>query len=251
VIVVSFGGGTNSTAMLVEMLRRGEPCDAIVFADTGGEKPETYAHLAMLSAWLVERGYPAIETCQNDGTHPTLEGACLDNKQLPGVAYGFKSCSDKYKMRPFGKWLKAKGWTDVTVLIGFDADEPHRASRGDAYDMAYAKRYPLIEWNMGRDECVAAIRDAGLPQPGKSACFFCPNSKPSEIIALSKTHPALYERALTMEGNAELTTIKGLGRNFSWRELVKWDADQFKLFDNQYRDFLRDQPCGCYDEATP
>ena len=36
-LVVSFGGGTNSTAMLVGMSERGIIPDAILFADTGGE----------------------------------------------------------------------------------------------------------------------------------------------------------------------------------------------------------------------
>ena len=35
--IVSYGGGTNSTAMLVGLWERGERPDAIVFADTGGE----------------------------------------------------------------------------------------------------------------------------------------------------------------------------------------------------------------------
>lgn len=43
--IVSYGAGMNSTAMLVEMVRRGEECAAVVFADTGGERPETYEHL--------------------------------------------------------------------------------------------------------------------------------------------------------------------------------------------------------------
>ena len=73
--IVSYGGGTNSTAMLIEMVRLEEQCDAIVFADTGGERPETYAHVAEFSAWLQERGYPAITTVQNDGMHGTLEHA--------------------------------------------------------------------------------------------------------------------------------------------------------------------------------
>jgi len=41
-IMVSYGAGTNSTAMLVEMVRRGEHVDVITFADTGGERQETY-----------------------------------------------------------------------------------------------------------------------------------------------------------------------------------------------------------------
>jgi hypothetical protein len=213
--VVSYGAGTNSTAMVCEMVRRGEPIAAIVFADTGGERPETYAHVLEFSEWLTARGYPAITTVQQTTkvgnlAVATLEAECLTAKRLPGIAYGFGSCSEKWKQRPFRAWLKRTGWTDVTVCIGFDADEPHRAERGDEYDSGYAKRYPLIEWDMGRDECVAAIDAAGLKSPGKSACFFCPSSKAHEISSLPK---ALQDRAIALEANADLTTIKGLGRS--------------------------------------
>ena len=42
--VVSYGAGTNSTAMLIGLHERGERPDLILFADTGGERPETYRH---------------------------------------------------------------------------------------------------------------------------------------------------------------------------------------------------------------
>lgn len=243
--IVSYGAGTNSTAMLVEMVRRGEPCAAIVFADTGGERPETYAHLLEFSEWLTAHGYPEITTVRQttkvgEATVTTLEAECLAGRRLPGIAYGFGSCSEKWKQRPFRAWLKQTGWEDVTVCIGFDADEPHRAERGDQYDNGYAKRYPLIEWDMGRDECIAAIDAVGLKRPGKSACFYCPSSKAHEILALPV---ALQERAMAMEANADLTAIKGLGRGFAWRDLIRADAAQCKF------DFVQrmETPCGCFD----
>jgi hypothetical protein len=241
--IVSYGAGTNSTAMIVEMLRRGEPCDAIVFADTGGERPETYDYVAMFSAWLVAHGYPAIVTVQNDGMHRTLENECLTNKRLPSVVFGYKSCSDKYKRRPFAKWLKAQEWpmADVTVCIGFDAAEPHRADRGAASDDPYDKRYPLIEWDMGREECIDTIRGAGLPLPGKSSCFFCPNSKAHEILSLPQP---LLDRALRIEANAELTAMKGLGRGWKWADLIRADRAQMDLFTCH-----AEMPCGCFDGA--
>ena len=239
--IVSYGAGTNSTALLVEMVRRGEPCGAIVFADTGGERPETYAYAKMFSAWLVVHGYPAIVTVQNDGMHRTLEAECLTNKRLPSVVFGYKSCSDKYKRRPFAKWLKAQALGDVTVCIGFDADEPHRADRGAASGDPYAKRYPLIEWDIGRDECLDTIRSAGLPLPGKSACFFCPNSKAHEILSLPQP---LIDRALKIEANAELTAMKGLGRGWRWADLIRADRAQMDLFTCH-----AEMPCGCFDGA--
>ena len=41
-LVVSYGAGVDSTAMLVGLRRLGVVPDAVLFADTGGEKPATY-----------------------------------------------------------------------------------------------------------------------------------------------------------------------------------------------------------------
>jgi hypothetical protein len=137
-------------------------------------------------------------------------------------------------------WLRKTGWTDVTVCFGFDAGERHRSERGDEYNSPYVKRYPLIEWDMGREECVAAIDRAGLQRPGKSACFFCPSSKKHEILALPID---LQRRAIAIESNADLTSIKGLGRSFSWRSLIENADAQLNLdFSNAI-----DIPCGCFD----
>lgn len=239
--VVSYGAGTNSTAMVIEMVNRREQIDAIVFADTGGERPETYAYIAVFNLWLSIKGYPQITVVKADNIHGTLEQECLDRETLPAVAFGWKTCSDKWKIAPFKKWLKAQEWDDVTVCIGFDADEPHRAKRGDLSTAEkYKKRYPLIEFNMGREECVQSIAAASLPRAGKSSCFFCPNSKMHEILSL----PAdLKERAIAIESNAHKAhSVKGLGRSFSWRNVIEGDAAQMKMFEPEIA-----LPCGCYD----
>ena len=61
---------------------------------------------------------------------------------------------------------------------------------------------------------------AGLPQPGKSYCFFCPSMKKQEILYLKEHYPDLFNRAATLEENAMpyLKTVKGLGRSYSWKE---------------------------------
>ena len=85
--IVSYGGGANSTALLIGLHQHRIPVDLILFADTGGEHPHTYA-------------------------------------------------------------------------------------------------YPLMEWGWDREACIRAIEAAGLPQPGKSSCFFCPSMRAEEIIDL-------------------------------------------------------------------
>lgn len=247
-VVVAYGGGTNSTALLVGMLERGERPDLILFADTGGEKPGTYTHTETVSDWCESVGFPRIETVRyanKAGQVITLYDKCISGKMLPSIAYGFKSCSEKWKRRPqdryVSKWAPAQAAWDsglkVVKLIGYDADEDRRA--GIAEDAQYAYRYPLIEWGWDRDACVAAIERAGLPQPGKSACFFCPNSTEAEIRALPTE---LQEKAVAMEDNAELTTIAGLGRRFPWRDVIRSDKAQGRF------DFgTAEMPCGCFD----
>ena len=222
IVLASFGGGVNSTAMLIGMHERGERVDMILFADTGGEKPHTYAHRDEFSDWLVAHGMPPIITVRMEVE--TLESDCLKRKALPGVAYGFKSCSDHFKMRPQRNYMKANGIIAATTMIGFDAGETHRAKEIEG------NRYPLIEWDWGREECIEAITRAGVSQPGKSSCFFCPNMKKPEIFQLRRQYPALAERAVAMERNAELTAVKGLGRSFAWGDLYAADDGQAKLF---------------------
>lgn len=248
--VVSFGGGTNSTAMLIEMRDRGIVPDLILFADTGGERPYTYAHIDDMQKWLIANQFPEITIVKKvdfNGDILTLEDDCLRKKMLPSVAYGFKTCSQKYKAQPQEKYLNNhpqsvaawKAGAKVTKWIGFDAGEPHRAAK-DYTCNKYEYKYPLIEWGIDREKCVAIIRNEGLPAPHKSSCFFCPNSRPSEIREMAALHPELMERAIRMESNAELTRIKGLGRgHFAWRDVIA-TSEMFPFVD-------REQPCGCYD----
>lgn len=243
--IVSYGAGTNSTAMLIKMVERSEVVDAITFADTGGELPETYAYLDMFGAWLTERGYPEITRVRVESR--TLEEDCLIRKTLPSVVFGFKTCSLRFKAEPQQKFVNnyqpAKdAWArgeKVVKCIGFDADEPNRAKFDE--DKKYKWRYPLIEWDMGRAECVETIKAAGLELPGKSACYFCPNSKPHEILRLPREY---QDRAIAMERNAEMTKMYGLGRLWKWEDLLRADRAQMDLFKCNTA-----MPCDCFDGA--
>ena len=249
--IASYGGGTNSTAMLIECAKRGITVDLILFADTGGERPHTYQYIRTFNKWLVKNGMPIITRVQRsniNGTAITLESYCLQKRQLPSLAYGFKTCSQKHKIQPQDKfvnnWQPAKDeWKagrKITKLVGYDADEPQRAK--DYTDDKYTLSYPLIHWDMGRDECIETIKDAGLCLPGKSACFFCPSTKKHEILELQQFYPELMDRALLMEQIAaeQNQTVKGLGRRFSWREVIE-QQDAFGY------DLPPEMACGCYD----
>jgi hypothetical protein len=254
-VVVSYGGGIDGTALLIEMKRRGIRPDVILFADTGNraagklaEKPETYAHVDRMNQWCLDAWGVGITTVRNDGMYETLENNCLQKNMLPSVAYGFKSCSDKYKIRPQNKYVKQ--WAldnriegDIYRVLGYNADEAHRRSE-IKQDGRYIYRYFLIEWGIGREECKRIVMSELGYLPVKSACYFCPSSKKSEVIWLSQAHPALFARAVAMEENAQgnLDSVVGLGRRWRWSDLVAADANQFKLFPEPPA-----IPCACFD----
>ena len=94
--IVSFGGGTNSAALLVGLHQHGIPVDLITFADTGAEHPHTYRFLETMNQWLREHEMPPItvvEKMDRNGNRLTLETECLRSCTLPSIAYGFKRCS--------------------------------------------------------------------------------------------------------------------------------------------------------------
>lgn len=254
-LVVSYGVGVDSTAMLVAMHKRGVRPDLILFADAKGEKPETYAYLPIINAWLEKVGFPLVTTVgyvPKSAPYDSLEGKCLANETLPSLAFGMHSCSIVFKAEPQDKYIKSWGpavaaWADgVKVLkaIGYDnglqdcrrrakADRAvaKKAEKGDKDATRFEYWYPLQDWSIDRVECLRLIAMAGLPVPMKSACWFCPASKKSEIIWLRDTHPVLFARALKMEDGAKngkhgLDTVVGLGRNFAWSELAHAKAEE-------------------------
>jgi hypothetical protein len=265
--IVSFGGGTNSSAMIFGMYEQKTPIDLILFADTGGEREHTYRHIDAMNIWLAEHGLPAItivEKMDKDGNRLTLEDDCLKTGNLPAIAYGFKTCSLKHKVEPQDKFCNnyqtcidtwAKG-ERVNKYIGYDAGEEHRKFNALLHkedDKKFNKIFPLIDWQWYREDCENKILEHGLQLPGKSSCFFCPSMKKKEIKELYRNEPDLFQRAIAIEKNAmpNLTSVKGLGRSYSWKKYIDWEKDggnkqvgMCPFYDDV------DTPCDCYDGYT-
>ena len=184
--IVSFGGGTNSAALLIGLYKHKIPIDLITFADTGAEHPHTYQFIEIINQWLAEHGMPQITVVQyvdRYGNRLSLETECLRSHTLPSIAYGHKRCSQKHKIAPQEKFCNhyapcREVWQrgeKVNRYIGYDAGEVKRYEHSRKYneaDKKYHNRYPLIEeWGWNRDDCIREIKAAGLPQPGDLVFF--------------------------------------------------------------------------------
>jgi hypothetical protein len=249
-VVVSYGVGVNSGGLLKGMQERGNRPDAIVFSDTGGERDEVYKHLEVSCQWCLSVNFPPITVVKYDSRHGTLEQECINNVTLPSLAFGFRGCSVKWKRQPIDKWVREwpvaiAAWEaglPVARYLGIHAGEQHRGNIEADEEFIYDR--PLVRWGWGQAECEAACIRAFGYVPKKSACFYCPAMKKREVLALAKEKPDLFARAVAMERNAKpnLGSVKGLGRNWTWEQLVAADEAQLRLFSEP-----GDMPCLCED----
>lgn len=239
-IVVAYGAGVDSTAMLIGLRDRCIPITLIMFADTGSEKPETMAYLPIINEWLQRQGMPPIHRVKRRSPRAgdaSLHAECLRKSVLPSLAYGGHSCSLKWKVDPqwaftrdFLRWdRRQQRWPhgpNITKLIGYDAspaDARRIANAAGKWPPGHRYRYPLMEWGWTREHCEQALRREGLPVPMKSACWMCPASKKHEIDWLDATHAELAALSVEMERRAHqrgLTRTHGLGRRWSWSEYL-------------------------------
>lgn len=232
-LVVAYGVGVDSTAMLVGMAALGQRPDLILTADTGDEKTSTYQYISVINEWLEKQGFPLVQVVKNlrpRSGDKSLSNSCLRLGTLPALAYGMHQCSLVWKRDPQTRYMKAwqpaiDAWAageKVTTCIGYDAGPRDSCRQYKAEGKAlkgFTNRFPLIEWGWDRERCEKEIIGAGLPVPMKSSCFHCPASKKHEIIWLREHEPELYQKAIAMEESARakgLKSIVGLGRKFSW-----------------------------------
>jgi hypothetical protein len=213
----AYGLGVDSTAGIIGDWKIGRRPDAILFADVGSEKPETYAYLPIFQQWLASVGFPPVTVVRYQvknykhwPPYSTIGENCLTNGTLPSLAFGFKSCSQKWKIGPQDRWTAAwppaqESWAagmKVRKAIGYDAG-PHDTKRyikvQDGLDPAYDYVYPLREWGWDRERCKAEILSVGLPVPPKSACYFCPSTHPEELHLLA---PFQLRGIVAMEARA-------------------------------------------------
>ena len=87
------------------------------------------------------------------------------------------------------------------MSLGISTDEITRMkdSRVDWIE----HKYPLIEQNMSRSDCLKFIEDQGYPQPPKSACIFCPYHSVSYWKKMHKETPDEFNLALEYEKKAK------------------------------------------------
>jgi hypothetical protein len=218
--VISYGGGVQSTAMVVLAAQGkldevvGEPVTTALFSNVGNdsEHPATLAYVRDVAMpWAAERGVTIEELHRHkrDGTVETLWGQLTKDGsrstpipvRMSNGAPGTRSCTVDFKIKVIDKWCREHGATKdapITTCIGISTDEIQRLNNRRDSRVSIAA-YPLIDLRISRSGCEQIIRDAGLPVPPKSACFFCPFHRPAMWAEMRRDEPELFEKSAQLE----------------------------------------------------
>jgi 3'-phosphoadenosine 5'-phosphosulfate sulfotransferase (PAPS reductase)/FAD synthetase len=212
---VSLSGGKDSTALLLLMIERGMPIDAVISADTGMEFPEMYDHLAKVDDYLFrERGIHVTTLRHPHGfewlmfEEPKQKKSSLENRARMGVPpYGngwpgirVRWCTGQLKTHLITKEVnRLKKEKNALHYVGIAADEAWRC-KGEVY--------PLVEWGITEAEALQACYDRGFDFGGlyeiyhRASCWCCPFQRIDELRKLRQHHPALWARLLDLDSRA-------------------------------------------------
>jgi hypothetical protein len=202
---INFGGGLNSTAVIIACRDRGFRPDWILFADTGSEMPGTLEHVERMRQWCGDWAeVTTVRWIRKDGSFEPLHTNCLRTEYLPSKAYGLAGCTSKWKIQPMDRWRQDHNFQHGAFAVGYDAGEARRITsackRGD--DPNFVAWYPLVAWGIDRAGCQEIVDAVGM-KVGKSSCFMCPNMKPKEWRDLRADHRDLFDIALEIEARAK------------------------------------------------
>lgn len=225
---LSLGAGVQSSALLV--LACQEPLvpkpDVAIFADTGDEPYWVYDYLEILKDFAA--GYGVKVEIASNGTlsdwviNRQRQGKRFVNVPLytagpDGLKQGMlrRQCTREFKIAPIEKKVRELlGYKPrqrvrerVRAMMGISIDE---ATRMKPSRTAWVTNsYPLVDLAINRHACVEIVKDAGLPEPQKSACVFCPYHSDAYWAWMKEEHPEVFQEAVDFDYAIRDMTMAG------------------------------------------
>jgi hypothetical protein len=194
--ILSYGGGVQTIAMCVLVAQGKLPRpDYIIAADTGREMPTTWEYARDYAAPLLARVGLDLHIAPHDLATVDLYGKNGDLLMPMFTKTGKLStfCSGEWKARVVERYARTVlGVGNYTAWLGFSLDERRRIKGREG------KRFPLIDMNLTRVDCLTIIESAGLPIPPKSRCFMCPHQHNAEWREV-RARPDLWSVALEID----------------------------------------------------
>jgi hypothetical protein len=242
---LSYGGGVQSTALLVLAARGEIDYPLAIFANVGddSEHPDTLRYVREVAVpFGAAHGievYEAGGSSLLQSLYRRQRSVHIPVRMEGSGAPGRRGCTGDFKIARVRAELVARGATrqePAVLAMGISLDEYHRM-RSHSGDDRYRLSYPLVDRRLDRAACENAIRSAGLPVPPKSSCWFCPFKGREDWRRLKRETPDLFAGAVALERTLSART-QALGRGACYLssalrplDQAVGDHDQLDLFD--------------------
>lgn len=215
--LISLGAGVQSSTMAL-MASAGEITpmpDAAIFADTQHEPQFVYDWLDYLTPRLP---FPVVRVSKGSLAATTLrprvskKGNRYTSSAIPAFLHPTgmlpRQCTRDFKIRPIISAIR-RLWRDCHVVqwIGISRDEAHRMKPSRVPWITH--RWPLVDLNIRRSDCLAWMRRHGHPDPPRSACVFCPYHSDAEWKHLRDDEPTAFAEAVEFERRYQETMREG------------------------------------------
>ena len=202
VTVISYGGGVQSTALVVLSVSEGWDVDEIVHVDLlDAESPATREYVRYFREWLQREYGRDITVIERNMYRDMLDNPAFTPVPWHGRREKFmlsRQCTRQYKVTPLTRYLYDRYPGDcIRLMLGISVDEYHRMRDSSAARIEHV--YPLVDWRLTRWQCRDIIERAGLVVPSKSSCWFCPYRSVRSQLALVQHYPRLREMAQVLE----------------------------------------------------
>jgi len=202
VTVISYGGGIQSTALVVLLLLEGWDIDDVVHVDLmDAESPATREYVRYFRDWLQREHGRDITIIERNMYQDMLARPEFTPVPWHGKCERFmlsRQCTRQYKVAPLQRYLYDRYPGEcIRLMLGISVDEYHRMRDSSAARIEHV--YPLVDRRLTRWQCREIIERAGLAAPSKSSCWFCPYRSSASQWALVRRYPYLRAMARALE----------------------------------------------------
>lgn len=143
-------------------------------------------------------------------------------------------CSNEWKKYVVRRYLRQHGYgPDKPILMwyGMSTDEIERLKMSDVQWIK--NHYPLcFDEPLSKHNCIEIIKDFGLPEPPKSACWMCPHLNNSEWRQMQRDDPGDFVRAIELDHR--IRQVDDKHSVYLHRQAVPLDQVDFTLDEREY-----------------
>lgn len=218
--VLSYGGGAQSTALLLMALKgeiNGVIPDYIIFSDTGWEPKSVYDWIDKVNNYIKKTFGREIIFTNGGNIREDLLNAVKHGKRVASLPFYtlnddgergmvMRQCTMEYKIQPIKRKIKELlGYKKnervkeiVHIWKGISTDEIQRVK--PMKEKWLVAEHPLVDIvNMDRSACVAYVEREGLGTPPKSSCIGCPFHDDTVWLEMKKHDPKSWNDAVYID----------------------------------------------------